>query len=119
MFHWFDFSRHVQQERRYVASPLMKNSINYRVIGRREFAVVMAILLSVVAVGIWVSLDHVAEYKEEIEKLAITEPLAAAALMKQLVQAFAILNGTVLSLFAMLVVRHGLAGWRTASMPPT
>ena len=96
----------------------MHNSVNYRIIDRKKFTIVMVVLLSIVAVGVWVSLDHFAEYKEQLEELAVTEPLAAVAAIKQLVRALAFLNGIVFSSFAILIIWHGLTGVRTASMPP-
>ncbi len=96
----------------------MQDSAKYRVIDRKIFAVIMAILLSVVAVGVWVSLDCLAEYAEQLEELAAAEPLEAAASLTQLLRTLAILNGIVLSLLALLIIWHGWRGWRTASMPP-
>jgi len=96
----------------------MQDSAEYRVIDRKKFAVVMAVLLSVVAVGVWVSLDHLAEYAEKLEELAAAEPLEAAATLTRLMRTLAILNGIVLSLLAILIIWHGWRGWRTASMPP-
>lgn len=96
----------------------MQNSADYRVIDRKKFAFMMAILLSVVALGVWVSLDHLAEYAEHLEELTATEPLEAAANFTQLLRTLAILNGIVLSLLAILIIWHGWRGWQTASMPP-
>ena len=96
----------------------MRNSANYRIIDRRIFAAVMVVLLSVVAVGVWNSLDLLAEYVEQLEELVDTEPLQAAAEIKQLLRTLAIVNGMVLSALTILIIWQGLAGWRTASMPP-
>lgn len=96
----------------------MQNSANYRIIGRKKFAVIMVVLLSIVAVGVWVSLDRLAEYGEELEELAVTEPLEAAATLTRLVRTLAILNGLVLSGLALLIIWHGCNGWRSKSMPP-
>ncbi|MBT8146294.1 MAG: hypothetical protein KJN90_05530 [Gammaproteobacteria bacterium] len=96
----------------------MHNSANYRIIDRRIFAAVMLVLLSVVAVGVWNSLDLLAEYVEQVEELADTEPLEAAAEIKQLLRTLAIVNGMVLAALTILIIWQGLAGWRTASMPP-
>lgn len=96
----------------------MPNSANYRIVDRRIFAAVMVVLLSIVTVGVWVSLDHVAEYIAQVEELADTEPLAAAAAIKKLFRTLAIVNGMVLSFLTILIIWHGLTGWRTASMPP-
>ena len=96
----------------------MQDSNEYRVIQRRTFAVVMAVLLSVVAVGVWVSLDRFAGYARQLEELATTEPLEAAARRLQLARTVAVLNGFVLSSLALLIIWHGWRGWRTASMPP-
>jgi len=78
----------------------------------------MAVLLGVVAIGVWVSLDRLAEYAEQLEELAAAEPLEAAATLTQLLRTLAILNGMVLSSLAILIIWHGWRGWRTASMPP-
>lgn len=78
----------------------------------------MAVLLSVVAVGVWISLDRLAEYAKRLEELAAAEPLAVAATRMQLVRTLAVVNGFVLSSLALLIVWHGWRGWRTASMPP-
>lgn len=110
-------SAHRQAGRRQVTQLPMHDSAEYRVIDRKKFAVIMAVLLSVVAVGVWVSLDRLAEYAEQLEELATTKPLEAAATLTQLLHIIAILNGTVLSLLAILIVWHGWRGWRTASMP--
>ena len=96
----------------------MQNSANYRVFGRKKFAVVMVVLLSIVAVGVWVSLDRLAEYGEELKELAVTEPLEAADTLTQLLRTLAILNGIVLSSLALLIIWHGWSGWRSESMPP-
>jgi hypothetical protein len=78
----------------------------------------MVVLLSIVAVGVWVSLDRLAEYGEELEELAVTEPLEAAATLTQLLRTLAILNGIVFCSLALLIIRHGWSGWRSESMPP-
>ncbi len=96
----------------------MQDSTEYRVMNRKKFAVFMVVMLSVVAVSVWVSLDHLAEYTKKLEELAAAEPLEAAGTLTQLLRTLAILNGMVLSLLAMLIVWHGWRGWRTASMPP-
>ena len=96
----------------------MQNSANYKVINRKKFAIIMVILLSIVAVGVWVSLDRLAEYGEDLEELAVTEPLEAAATLKKLTRTLAILNGIVLSSLAVLIIWHGWSGWRSESMPP-
>ena len=96
----------------------MQDPTKYRVINRKKYAVVMVLLPSVLAVGVWVSLDHLAEYVKQLEELATAEPLKAAATLTQLLQILAILNGIVLSLLAIWIIWHGWRGWRTASMPP-
>jgi len=96
----------------------MQDSAEYRVIDRKKFAVIMVVLLSIVVVGVWVSLDRLAEYAEKMEALAAAEPLEAAASLTQLARTLAILNGIVLSSLATLIIWHGRRGWRTASVPP-
>ena len=96
----------------------MQDSNNYKVIDRKTFAIVMAVLLSVVAVGVWIGLDRLAEYEKQLEELAVAEPLEAAATISRLMQTVAILNGIVLTMLAILIIWHGWRGWRTASMPP-
>ncbi len=96
----------------------MQDSAEYRVMDRKKFAVIVAVLLSVVAVGVWVGLDRLAEYAGQLEELAAAEPLEAAATLTQLLRTLAVLSGIVLSLLAILVIWHGCRGWRTASMPP-
>jgi hypothetical protein len=90
----------------------------YRVFDRKKFVVIMAILLSVVAVGVWIGLDHLAEYGKQLEELAAADPHKAAAALKKLMQTLAIVNGIVLSLLAIWIIWHGWRGWQTASMPP-
>ena len=96
----------------------MQDSNGYRVIARRKFAVVMVVVLSIGAVGVWFSLDRFAEYSKQLEGLAAAEPAEAAAAVTQLMQVLAIVNGFVLSSLAVLVMWHGWRGWRTGSMPP-
>ena len=96
----------------------MQDPTNYKVIDRKIFAVVMAVLLSVVAVGVWVGLDRLAEYAKQLEELAMAEPLEAAGTISRLMQTVAILNGIVLTMLAILIIWHGWRGWQTASMPP-
>ena len=96
----------------------MHDLAEYRIFGRKKFAVIMVILLSLVAVGLWGVLDRLAEYAAQLAALAATEPLKAGAALTQLLRALAIINGVVLSLFATLIIWHGWRGRRTASMPP-
>ena len=96
----------------------MQDSTRYKVINRKKFAVMMAFMLSVLAVGVWVGLERLAEYGEQLKELAAAEPLEAATTLTELIRTLAILNGIVLSLLALLVIWHGVRGWRTASMPP-
>ena len=96
----------------------MQNSTDYKVISRKKFAISMVILLSIVSVGVWVSLDRLAEYGEELEELAVTEPLEAAATLEYLTRSLAILNGIVLSSLTVLMIWHGWSGLRSESMPP-
>ncbi len=98
--------------------PQMQDSAEYRVFSRKKFAVMMLVLVSVVAVGVWISLDLLAEYAKQLENLAAAEPLEAATALKQLSRTLAIVNGIVLSLMATLIIWHGWRGWRTESMPP-
>lgn len=90
----------------------------YRIYNRKKFVVIMAILISVVAVGVWVGLDHFAVYVKQLEELTETEPAKAAAMIKQRVRLVAVLNGILLAVFAGLIIWHGLKGLRSASMPP-
>ena len=96
----------------------MQDSADYRVIDRKKFAVIMAVLISPLAVGVWFGLDRVADYVKQLEELTANEPLEAAATIMQLLRTLAILNGIVLSLLAILIIWHGWRGWRTTSMPP-
>ena len=96
----------------------MHDSAEYRVMNRKNFVVIVVILLSLVAVGVWVGLDSLAEHLEQLEEFAAAEPLEARAILTQLWRSLAILNGIVLSFFAALIIWHGWRGWRTASMPP-
>ena len=96
----------------------MQDSSKYKVIGRRKFALIMAVLLSILTAGVWLGLDRIAEYAKHLEELAVAEPIEAAATITQLMRTLAILNGIVLSLLAILIVWHGWRGLRTASMPP-
>ena len=96
----------------------MQDSAEYRAINRKKFAVIMVILLSLVAVGVWVGLDRLAEHLEQLEEFAAAEPLEARAILTQQWRTLAVINGIVLSAFAALIIWHGWRGWRTASMPP-
>jgi len=100
------------------ASSMPDDLSAYRVFDRKKFVVIMAILLSVLAVGVWTGLDRVAAYVKQMEELAAIEPLKAAATLTQLLQTLAILNGIVLSLLAIWIIWHGWKGRQTASMPP-
>ena len=95
----------------------MQDSNEYRVVDRKKFAVVVAILLSVVSISAWVGLDRLAEYAKQLDELAAAEPLEAAANLTQLLRALVILNGVVLSLLAIWIIQQGWKGWRTACMP--
>ena len=90
----------------------------YRIFDRKKFAVIMAILLSVVAVGVWVGMDRLADYGKQLEELMATDPVKAAAIVTQQLRMLAVLNGILLAALALLIIRHGLRGLRTASMPP-
>ena len=96
----------------------MLDSPEHRVIDRKKFAVLMVVLLGIVAVGVWVSLDRLVEYTEQLEELAAANPQEAAATLTQLMRTLAVLNGMVLSSLAALIIRHGWRSLRTASMPP-
>lgn len=96
----------------------MEKPAYYRVINRKKFAVIMVILVSVIAVGVWVSLDRLAEYGKELEELAVTEPIKAAATIKKLTRTLAVLNGIVLSSLAILIIWDGWRGWRSEAIPP-
>lgn len=97
----------------------MQDSSQYRVVDRKKFAVVMVVLLSLVAVGVWVSLDHFAQYAEQLERLTVTDPAGAAAIATQLMRTLAILNGLVLGSLTIIIIWRGWSGWRAESMPPT
>ena len=96
----------------------MQESGNYRVIDRRIFAIIMVALLGVISVAAWLGLDRIADYFEQLERLAGTDPHAATAAISRLVRTLAIVNGIVLSSLAALLIRYGWKGLRTASMPP-
>ena len=97
----------------------MPNDLSeYRIFSRKKFVVIMAVLLTPVAFGVWVGLDHLADYGKQLEKLAATDPAEAAAIVTQQLRMLAVLNWVLLAGFAVLIIRHGLRGLRTASMPP-
>jgi hypothetical protein len=93
-------------------------SVEYRVIDRKRFAVFMAVLLIIVSPGVWIGLDHLAAYAQNLEELAAAEPAEAAEIFARLQWTLVISNGAVLVLLAAVIIRHGWRGWRTASMPP-
>ena len=78
----------------------------------------MVVLLTVVAVGAWFILDGVAEYTDKLKELATTEPNVAAAMISQLLKTISVVNGVFLLILTVLIIQHGLRGWRTAAMPP-
>ncbi len=78
----------------------------------------MVVLLTVVAVGAWFTLDGVAEYTDKLKELATTEPNVAAAMISQLLKTISVVNGVFLLILTVLIIQHGLRGWRTAAMPP-
>ena len=90
----------------------------YRIFDRKKFVVIMAVLLSVVAIGVWVGLDRLADYVKQLEVLTATDPAKAAAIVTQQLRMLAVLNGILLAVLAVLIIWHGLRGLRTASMPP-
>ena len=97
----------------------MPNDLSeYRIFSRKKFVVIMAFLLIPVAVGVWIGLDRLADYVKQLEKLAATDPAEAAAIVTQQLRMLAVLNWALLAGFAVLIIRHGLRGLRTASMPP-
>jgi hypothetical protein len=96
----------------------MQDSADYRVFNRKAFVVIMVILLSLLTVGTWTGLNRLADYSEKLEARIAANPAEAEAILTQLLQTIAIINGLVLSLFAALIIWHGSKGWRTASMPP-
>ena len=87
----------------------MQDSPQYRIVNRKIFAVVMVVLLGFVAVGVWVGLDHLEDYTDQLEELAVTDPAEAAATVTQLTQTLAILNGLVLGSLTLLIIWHGLS----------
>ncbi len=96
----------------------MHDSANYKVMSRKTFAAIMVVLLSILAVGVWLGLDRLADYGDELQELAVTQPFVAAAAITQLLRALAILNAIVFCALALLIVRHGWSGWRSEFMPP-
>ena len=101
------------------AGSSMPDDLNaYRVLDRKKFVVIMAVLLSVVAVGVWVVMDRFSDYAKQLEELTATDPAKAAAIVTQRLRMLAVLNGTLLAVLAVLITWHGLKGLRTASMPP-
>ena len=90
----------------------------YRVFDRKKFVVIMAILVSVVAVSVWIGMGHLAEYERQLKELAAADPTEAAAALTQLLQTLAVVNGIMMSLLAIGVIWRAWRGWRTASMPP-
>jgi len=90
----------------------------YRIFDRKKFVVIMVILLSVVAIGVWVGLDRLADYAKQLEELTETDPAKATAIVTHKLRMLAVLNGILLAGLAVLIIWHGLSGLRTASMPP-
>ncbi|MDJ0926854.1 MAG: hypothetical protein QNJ73_04305 [Gammaproteobacteria bacterium] len=91
---------------------------DYCVLDRKKFALIMAVLLSVAAVGVWLGLDRLAQYAAGLEELVATDPAKAGAILTRQLRFLAIVNGVVLTALALLIIWHGSRGWRTASMPP-
>ena len=90
----------------------------YRIFDRKKFVVIMAVLLSAVAVGVWVGLDRLADYAKQLEALTATDPAKAAVIITRQLRILAVLNGILLAMLAALIIWQGLRGLRTASMPP-
>lgn len=96
----------------------MQESAQYRVMDRKRFAIVLVVLVSFLAVGVWISLDRIAEYAEQLKNLAATDPAGAAVRATQIMRILAILNGLVLGSLTIMIIRHGWSGWRAQAMPP-
>lgn len=96
----------------------MQDLSNYKVVDRKKFAVIMVALLSAVSIGVWVSLDRLAEYATQLRELVLADPAHGAQVVTSVMRVVAMANGVVLSSFATLIIWHGWKGWRTASMPP-
>jgi hypothetical protein len=96
----------------------MRDASDYRVTSRKTFVIVMVIRLIPFSVGVWIGLDHLAEYGERENELAAEGPVEAGAILSRLSRTLAILNVIVLSSLAMLIIWHGSRWWRTAMMPP-
>ena len=90
----------------------------YRIFDRKKVFVIMTVLLSVLAVGVWVGLDRLADYAEQLEQLTATDPAQAEGIVTQQLRILAVINGILLAVLAVLIIWHGLKGLRTASMPP-
>ena len=91
---------------------------SYRVFSRKKFALIMAVIMGVVAVGVWIGLDHLAAYARELDELVVADPEKGAEIVRQQLRRLAILNGMFLTALAGLIIRHGSRGLQTASMPP-
>lgn len=94
------------------------DSSAYRIFGRKKFVAIMAVLLSVVAVGVWIGLDRLADYMKQLEEITAVDPAKGASIVTQQLRMLAVLNGILLAAMAGLITWHGLKGLRTASMPP-
>ena len=90
----------------------------YRIFDRKKFVVIMAVLLGLVAAGVWVGLDRLADYAKQLEELTVTDPGKAASIVTQQLRMLAVLNGILLTVLAVLIIWQGLKGLRTASVPP-
>ena len=90
----------------------------YRIFSRKKFVVIMAVFLVLVAVVVWSGLDRLADYVKQLEKLAATDPAEAATIVTQQLRLLAVLNWVLLAGFAGLIIRDGVRGLRSASMPP-
>ena len=79
---------------------------------------IMVALLAALAAPVWLGLDELAEYASRLEELASAEPERAREILTERLRQLAVLNGIVLSALALLIIRHGIRGWRGGFMPP-
>lgn len=96
----------------------MSDLTQYRILKKADAAVLLAVLL-LGGMGIVLAVSGWADtYTARMSALAEIDPNDAAAVLARQLRIVAVLNGTVILVFAVFISWYGFRGVRTRSMPP-
>ena len=96
----------------------MPDMTAYRVLSKRQLVLLLGAVLCLGLLGIWIAMQWVEGLSDRQSELVATDPARAAIELAAQLRLIAAINGTLLLVCGGFLIRYGIKGIGTESMPP-